>query len=219
LPNYSVVILDEHLQPVDVGRPGELCIGGVGLARGYVRLPELSRQKFILWSQDSFAPRRLYRTGDLARRTPSGDLEFLGRLDSQVKVRGYRIELSEIEAVLMECPGVRSAAVTLHENGENPELAGYIVPKTSDAPDLSLVRGHLRERLPSYMIPRALEILPALPTLPSGKVDRKCLPKPSAERNLGERSLVMPRTGLQRQIAEVWCKVVDVETISISDDL
>ena len=217
LPDYSAVILDEELRLVNDGTPGELCIGGMGLARGYVRLPELSRQKFIVWSQDGCAPQRLYRTGDLARRNRSGDLEFLGRLDSQVKVRGYRIELSEIEAVLMECPGVRSAAVALQENGV--ELTGYIVPKTSDVPDVNRVRGHLRERLPAYMIPGALSILSSLPTLPSGKVDRQRLPKPSPERHPGAHSLVMPRTALQQQIAAVWRNVLGIETISIADDL
>jgi non-ribosomal peptide synthetase-like protein len=220
LPNYSVVIVDEHLQPVNDGAAGELCIGGIGLARGYVRLPELSQQKFILSSQPDSIPGRLYRTGDLARWTRAGELEFLGRLDSQVKLRGYRIELSEIEAVLMECPGVRSAAVSLHEDaGPTPELVGYLVPKTSSAPDLNQVRFHLRERLPSYMIPWSLEILTILPTLPSGKVDRKRLPKPSSERHPGDRQLLMPRTPLQHQIAGVWGKVLRTESISIDDDL
>jgi non-ribosomal peptide synthetase-like protein len=219
LPNYSTVILDEHLRQVNRGAPGELCIGGIGLARGYVRLPELSHQKFIGWSQDGSAPERLYRTGDLARLMPNGDLEFLGRLDSQVKLRGYRIELSEIEAVLMECPGVRSAAVTLHENRGTPELVGYLVSKTSDAPDLDRVQLHLRERLPSYMIPRTFEVLLTLPTLASGKVDRARLPEPSIQRLGRDRQLLMPRTALERQIAETWRSVLGVDTISIHDDL
>jgi non-ribosomal peptide synthetase-like protein len=220
LPNYSAMILDDQLHLVSDGTAGELCLGGIGLARGYVGLPELTGEKFIAWSATGSIPMRLYRTGDLARRSPTGDLEFLGRLDNQVKVRGYRVELSEIEAVLMECPGVRAAAVALHEgNGRTTELVAYVVPKIEAAVDLAQARGHLRVRLPSYMVPGTLELLSALPTLPSGKVDRKALPPPKTERREENHSFVSPHSALESHVAGVWQKVLGTETISIEDDL
>jgi non-ribosomal peptide synthetase-like protein len=220
LPNYSAVILDDQLQPVSDGTTGELCLGGIGLARSYVGLPELTEEKFIVWSLNGSAPTRIYRTGDLARRGPTGDLEFLGRLDNQVKVRGYRVELSEIEAVLMECPGVRSAAAALHEGkAGTTQLVGYVVPKVEASVDFTRARAHLRQRLPSYMIPGTLELLPALPMLPSGKVDRKALPSPTDERHEENRPVVSPQSALELQIAEVWRNVLGTKTVSIEDDL
>ena len=220
LPNCLAVVLDDGLRTAADGTAGELCLGGIGLARGYVGLPEATREKFVQWPAEGSGSRRLYRTGDQVRRAPSGDLEFLGRLDSQVKLRGFRIELSEIEAVLVECPGVKSAAVTLHQNhGSTGELVGYIVPKVSLTPDLSRVRAHLRERLPAYMVPGTLELLQALPTLPSGKVDRKALPKPTALTRGDDRPSVGPRSGLEHQIAQVWHSVLGPKPISVEDDL
>ena len=130
LPNYFACILDGQLQPAAAGAAGELCLGGIGLARGYLGRPELTAEKFIDWTQDGEPPRRLYRTGDLARWTSGGEIEFLGRLDAQVKIRGYRVELSEIESVLLECPGVKAAAAALREDAPGaPQLAGYLVPR------------------------------------------------------------------------------------------
>ncbi|HTL58023.1 MAG TPA: Pls/PosA family non-ribosomal peptide synthetase [Candidatus Limnocylindrales bacterium] len=220
LPNYTVIILDEYLQPAADGIAGELCIGGIGLASGYIGRPELTEQKFIHWSSSEAPQQRLYRTGDLARRTSTGDFEFLGRLDSQVKIRGYRVELSEIEAVLLECPGVRAAAASLHQDiGGTVQLAAYVVSKTSVKPDLTRVRAHLRERLPAYMVPARLEVLPELPTLPSGKVDRKRLPVPTTESREGSPPFVSSRTPLESRVAQVWGHVLGMPAVSVADDL
>jgi non-ribosomal peptide synthetase-like protein len=219
LPNYFVRILDDSLRPVADGAAGELCLGGVGLARGYLGRTELTAEKFIDWSDNGEPPRRLYRTGDRARRTPDGDIEFLGRLDAQVKIRGYRVELSEIESVLLECPGVKSTAVALREDAPGgPQLTAYLVPPGDSPPDLDKIRAVLRARLPAYMIPALLEIVDGLPLLPSGKVDRKHLPAPRARPVAGRRDLVPPRTALERQIAAVWEKLFAPTPVSVRDD-
>jgi len=219
LPNYFARILDGRLRPAAAGAAGELCLGGIGLARGYRGRPELTAKKFIDWTEDAEPPRRLYRTGDLARWTAGGEIEFLGRLDAQVKIRGYRVELSEIESVLLECPGVKAAAAALREDAPGaPQLTGYLVPAGATPPGLDKIRAALRARLPAYMIPARLEILDALPLLPSGKVDRKNLPAPRARPAESRRGLVPPRTALERQIAAVWEKLFAPAPVSVRDD-
>jgi non-ribosomal peptide synthetase-like protein len=219
LPNYSAVILDEKLRPATSGQAGELCLGGIGLARGYTGQPALTAERFIDWSEDGEPPCRLYRTGDLARFTPTGDIEFLGRMDTQVKIRGYRVELSEIEAVLLEIPSIKSAAAVLREDIPGmPQLTAYIVARAGASPDLKFVRGMIRQRLPAYMIPAHLELLPALPVLPSGKVDRKALPPPGSLPSADQREIIQPRTALERQIAAVWEQLFSPARISIRDD-
>ena len=219
LPNYLARILDDRIQPVAAGAAGELCLGGIGLARGYLGRPDLTAEKFIDWAQDGEFPQRLYRTGDLARWTAGGEIEFLGRADAQVKIRGYRVELSEIEAVLLECPGVKAAAVALREDMPGlPQLAAYLVPPDATPPDLDNIRAALRARLPPYMIPAWLEILDRLPLLPSGKVDRKNLPVPRARPAESRRDLIPPRTALERQIAAVWEKLFAPAPVSVRDD-
>src|ERR1035441_550288 len=153
VPNYLACILDEQLRPVAAGVAGELCLGGIGLARGYLGRPELTREKFISLAGDGGPAQRLYRTGDLARWTLDGrDLEFLGRIDTQVKIRGFRVELAEIESVLLECPGVQAAAVALREDvpGVQP-LVAYIVPQSATALDEDVIRATLRAKLPAYI--------------------------------------------------------------------
>jgi non-ribosomal peptide synthetase-like protein len=219
MPHCFARILDGRLQTAPRGEAGELCLGGIGLARGYLGRPELTAEKFIDWAQDGESPMRLYRTGDLARWTPGGDLEFLGRADAQLKIRGYRVELSEIESVLLECPGVLAAAAALREDVPGvPQLTGYIVPRDQCAPDLEIIRGFLRSRLPPFMVPALLEILEALPVLPSGKVDRKSLPAPRARPAERRSNLVPPRTALERQIAAVWEKLFAPAPVSVQDD-
>jgi len=219
LPNYFARILDGQLQLAAPGAAGELCLGGIGLARGYLGRPELTAEKFIDWADNRESPRRLYRTGDLARWTPGGEIEFLGRADAQVKIRGYRVELSEIESVLLECPGVQAAAAALREDVPGlPQLTGYIVPRDQTPPDLESVRAVLRSRLPPCMVPALLEILEELPVLPSGKVDRKNLPAPRARPAENRRALVPPRTALERQIAAVWEKLFAPAPVSVRDD-
>ena len=215
VPNYLACILDEQLRPVPAGTPGELCLGGIGLARGYLGRPELTREKFI-----SFATQRFYRTGDLTRWTPDGSkLEFLGRIDSQVKIRGFRVELGEIESVLLQCPGVQAAAVALREDVPGVrQLVAYLVPQPAIPFDEKAVRARLHTHLPAYMVPALLETLPQLPTLASGKVDRQSLPAPRARATKERPDLVPPRTDLEKQIVAVWEALLAPTPVSVQDD-
>ncbi len=218
VPNYLACILDEGLRPVLLGVAGELCLGGIGLARGYLGRPELTREKFISLVADGGA-QRLYRTGDLARWTPDGQLEFLGRIDTQVKIRGFRVELGEIEAVLLECPGVQAAAVALHGDGPaTQQLVAHIVPQPATPLDMQTIRASMRARLPAYMIPALVETLPQLPTLASGKVDRNRLPTPRTRPAEERGDLVPPRTVLEKQIVPVWEKLFAPTRVSVQDD-
>jgi amino acid adenylation domain-containing protein len=218
IPNYLACILDEGLRSVPAGVAGELCLGGIGLARGYLDRPELTREKFISLGAKGGA-QRFYRTGDLARWTADGKLEFLGRIDSQVKIRGFRVELAEIEAVLLECPGVQAAAVALREDGPAvQQLVGYVVLQSGTPLDEQAIRGRLRERLPAYMVPALVETLPQLPTLASGKVDRKRLPTPRARPAEDRCELMPPRTALEKQIVAVWEELFSPTPVSLQDD-
>ncbi len=190
IANMQLFILDRHRQPVPIGVPGELCIGGVGLARGYLGRPELTAERFISNPFEAETPgqgsARLYRTGDLARYLPDGRIEFLGRLDDQLKIRGHRVEPGEIEAALGRHPQVVQAAVILQRApGREPRLVAYVQPKSlgeRDAGDLKAeLRKSLRGVIPEYMIPEAFAILEELPLTPSGKIDRKVLPPLPAE--------------------------------------
>lgn len=218
LPGYSVCVVDDRLQPVPAETAGELCIGGIGLARGYLGRPDLTREKFIHLTLNGAPQQRFYRTGDLARLNAAGDLEFLGRIDSQVKIRGFRVELSEIEAVLMESPVVKAAVVALREDMPGlHQLAGYVVPRHGAALDLDALRAGLRARLPAYMVPGTIQMLAELPSLPSGKVDRKSLPAP---RNPPQpaRPEAPPRTALEQQILAAWQPLFAPVRVSVRDD-
>ncbi len=211
--NTAIHVLDRALRPVPIGVPGELCIGGVQVARGYLGRPELTAERFVPDPLDGAGGARLYRTGDLARRLPDGEVEYLGRLDHQVKLRGFRIELGEIEAVLALHPQVRAAVVVLR--GER--LVAYVVPH-ADGVEPADLRRHLAERLPEHMLPAAFVSLPALPLTPSGKVDRRALPAydPAVER--GAEAAVPPRTPLERALAAVWTEVLGVERVGVEDN-
>ncbi len=207
VPNYSAYILDERMEPVAVGVAGELHLGGVGIARGYVGRPELTAEKFVrnpfVAAGDVYG--RLYKTGDLARWRPDGEIEFLGRADGQVKLRGFRVELAEIESVLLQDPGVQAAAVTVREEVAGiQQLIGYIVPRAGGEVNEGRVKAALRERLPAYMVPGLIEVLAALPTLPSGKVDRKALPVPRPRATTPAAEHDGPRSAVERKIAAVW---------------
>jgi non-ribosomal peptide synthetase-like protein len=218
LPDCSAWILDEKSRTTPAGTAGELCLGGIGLARGYVGRPELTQEKFI-FVPDASGPLRLYRTGDLARWTPNGEIEFLGRIDTQVKIRGFRVELSEIESVLMECPEVKAAAVVLREDVPALQrLVAYVVPRGAAPLDENAIRSRLRERLPAYMVPAQLEPLAELPTLPSGKVDRKRLPAPAIRPAEKKRDFLPPRTPLEQQIAAAWEKLFAPTPVGADDD-
>ncbi|MFE8605167.1 non-ribosomal peptide synthetase [Archangium violaceum] len=214
LPNVRGYVLDERMQPVPVGVPGELYVGGAGVARGYLRRPELTSQKFVA---DPFSARpgaRLYRTGDLVRWLPDGTIDYLGRVDFQVKVRGFRIELEEIEAVLSSHPGVQQATVVAREDTPGDKrLVAYLVARDGQPFDLAELRGALRQKLPEYMVPSAFVALEKLPLNSSGKVDRKALPAPEQGRIEAAGAYVPPRDALELQVARIWEEVLDVRPV------
>ncbi|MFF5620935.1 amino acid adenylation domain-containing protein [[Kitasatospora] papulosa] len=209
-------VLDARLRPVPLGVPGELCVGGVRLARGYHGRPELTAEQFV---PDPFggAGERLYRTGDLVRYRPDGTLEFLGRIDQQVKVRGLRIELGEIEAALTGHPGVGAAAVTAPEiTPGDRQLAAYVTGRDdSPAPDPDVLRDYLRERLPDYMVPALWTALDTLPMTSSQKIDRKSLPAPATRT---ERAFVAPRDPAEEMVAAIWAEALGLEQVGAEDD-
>jgi amino acid adenylation domain-containing protein len=218
LANTEVYVVDAHLQPVPAGVPGELLIGGLGVARGYLGRAELSAEKFV---PDPFGTRpggRLYRTGDLARWRRDGRLEVLGRIDHQVKLRGYRIELGEIESVLRAHPGVRECVVVCREDRPGDKrLVGYVVPHADAAPGRDDLRAHARRLLPEYMVPSTCVLLPALPLTPNGKVDRRALPAP--EFGTGDAAEpVAPRNAEEETLARLFADVLGLERIDIHAD-
>nr|WP_281404507.1 non-ribosomal peptide synthetase [Pyxidicoccus fallax] len=210
-----VYLLDAFLQPVPVGVPGELFISGEGLARGYVGSPALTAERFLPDPFASEAGARMYRTGDLARWRPDGVLEFLGRKDFQVKVRGFRIELAEVEAALLAFPGVREAVALAREDVPGDKrLVGYVAAESSL--DVGALRSHLQRRLPEYMVPSALVRLDALPLTANAKVDRRALPAPEAR--VDSRPFVPPRTPTEQRLAALWAEVLRVEKVGLHDD-
>ncbi|WP_323747404.1 non-ribosomal peptide synthetase/MFS transporter [Catenulispora rubra] len=219
IQNLRLYVLDAHGEPMPIGVPGELHIGGVGVARGYLNRPGLTADRFV---PDPFGPpgSRLYRTGDSARWRPDGVIEFLGRLDHQVKLRGLRIELGEIEAALRARPGVRDAAVLVRTDVPGDQrLVGYVVGEAdaADPADPAELRRALKETLPDYMVPSAFVTLDALPLSPNGKLDRAALPAPERG-GTSQATYVEPREGLERDIASIWCAVLGVERVGAEDD-
>jgi amino acid adenylation domain-containing protein len=211
--NVQTYILDSYLQPVPIGVPGELHIGGVGLARGYLHRPDLTEAKFI--ANPFNKSQRLYKTGDLVRYLPDGNIEFLGRIDNQVKIRGFRIELGEIETVLVTHPQVSEAVVIDSDDiPGSKRLVAYVVTR-SKSEIKSQLRSFLKQKLPDYMIPSAFVVLDALPLTPNGKVDRRGLPKPDQTRPDVEANYVAPQTEVERTIAAVWQEVLHLENIGI----
>ncbi|HEX7771360.1 MAG TPA: amino acid adenylation domain-containing protein, partial [Pyrinomonadaceae bacterium] len=204
IPDLSVYILDRRMRPVPDMLPGELYVGGAGVARGYLNRAGLTAERFI---PDPFARKagaRLYRTGDLARRLGNGDLEYLGRADDQVKIRGFRIELGEIEAVLNQHESVREAVVVVREDAPNDKrLVCYLVAES--ILEVERLREFLSHKLPDYMIPSAFASLPSIPLTPNGKVDRRALPAPSQARPTLRENYLAPRNELERVLASMWC--------------
>ncbi len=217
IANTSFYVLDHHGQPVPIGVPGELYIGGDGVALGYLNRPELNAEKFV---DDPFAESGpLYRTGDLMRWRENGTLEFLGRIDQQVKLRGFRIELGEIEAVLDSHPDVGASVVIVREDKPGDQrLGAYIVAAGDEAPELEDLRRLLRTKLPPFMVPSAFVVLPSLPVTANGKLDRAGLPAPDGARPDLARSFAAPETPLQETLASIWREVLAVDRVGIDDD-
>jgi amino acid adenylation domain-containing protein len=214
IDNIQLYVLDQEMQPVPPGTPGELYIGGVGLARGYLNRPELTEERFV---PNPFGPpgSRLYKTGDLARHRPDGALEFLGRIDTQVKIRGQRVELGEIEAALREHP-VRDAAVALREDRPGDQrLVAYVVPR-GEAPSAEDLRAGLKRVLPDYMVPATYVVLDALPMTPNGKLDRNALPAPQQEPT--KEVSAEPRTDVEKLMATLWQEALGIDRVGIDDD-
>jgi non-ribosomal peptide synthetase-like protein len=222
LPNYIACILDSNLRPVNKGDSGELCLGGPGLAKGYLNRPELTETKFIANpnQDEAGAPERLYRTGDRVRLTEQDQLEFLGRVDDQVKLRGYRIELGEVESALRALPGISQAAATVCDDGLGlTQLVGYVVPAVAAALafDEAAARALLRAQLPSFMVPALLEVVPSIPTLTSGKVDRSSLPAPRL-RQVSEISSEAGLTEMEHRVMAIWQSLFASQSIGREDN-
>lgn len=210
IDNTALLVLDGRDKPCPVGVPGELNIAGIGLARGYLGRPDLTAAAFV---SDARVPGgRRYRTGDLVRWRADGNLEFLGRIDDEVKIRGNRLSLGEVQAVMESCPGVRSAVVTAEQSDNHSTyLVGYFV-----SPDVTIdrLRAHVAERLPAYMVPTVFMELTALPQTASGKLDRRSLPRPGAP----DRSAVAPRTAAEAVLVEVFASVLGVDSVGVHEN-
>ena len=217
IANSQAYVLDAAGQPVPIGMVGELYLGGTGLARGYLRQPDLTSDRFLPDPFSSQPGQRLYRTGDLVRYLPDGALAFIGRRDGQIKLRGYRIELGEIEAVLREHPGVREAVVLLREVApRDKRLLAYIVPQAKSLLE-NEVRTYLERRLPYYMLPSALILLEHFPLSPNGKMDRDALPLPAALPAQEQIGYVAPRTPLEEVLADIWAEVLG-QQVGVDDN-
>jgi amino acid adenylation domain-containing protein len=226
LPNVTCYVLDRQQQPVPVGVPGELYIGGAGVAQGYLNRPELTAERFVV---SPFRPdERLYRTGDLVRYRPDGDLEFLGRIDQQVKLRGFRIELEEIAAVLREQAAVQDALVLARAAGTgDPRLVAYVlrtpaapddaVAAPDDAASASALRAVAGARLPEYMVPAAFVFLDAWPLTPSGKIDRAALPSPERADQGATQPYVAPRTEAEATLAQICAELLGLKRVGAED--
>jgi amino acid adenylation domain-containing protein len=216
IANTEIYILDAAGEPVPIGVPGELCVAGVQLARGYLHRPELTAEKFIPHPFSSEAGARLYRTGDLARYLSDGTIEYLGRIDHQVKIRGYRIEPGEIESVLSQHPQVSQAVVLAHTSDRGvQQLVAYIVTHPEIALSVTEVRDFLREQLPAYMVPSAFVELDALPLTPNGKVDRNALTAFNPISLDLEQGYQAPTTELEKTIATFWQEALHLEKVGI----
>ncbi len=217
IANTHVYVLDSNLEPVPVGIPGELYIGGMGLARGYRGQPQLTADRFV---SNPFRPgERLYRTGDQVKWLPDGRLDYVGRIDYQVKLRGFRIELGEIESVLGNDPTVKQAVVIVREDAPGDKrLVAYVAPRDGSACDPSGLRRALRELLPDYMVPAAIVPLSEFPLTPNGKVDRTSLPAPSGEAAHDGVQAIEPRNRVELQLVAIWEQVLGITPIGVRDN-
>ena len=219
ISNIQVYLLDSRLEPVPIGCSGELHVGGIGLARGYLNRPDLTAERFI---PNAFAlepGQRLYCTGDLARYLPDGTIEYLGRIDHQVKLRGFRVELGEIEAALCEQPAVKAAVVVAREDGASQQrLVAYVVPANGLPPVADELRSTLEQRLPEYMVPSAFVMLAELPRLPNGKIDRASLPTPERAHRQSHKDFVAPHDRVEETLQQIWQQVLGIPQIGVNDN-
>ncbi|MEU2613186.1 amino acid adenylation domain-containing protein [Micromonospora sp. NPDC007271] len=223
--NTTCHLLDEDLRPVPAGAVGEICLGGAAVGRGYLGQPALTADRFV---PDPFSAQpggRLYRTGDYARRRGDGTLQFAGRRDGQVKVRGHRVELGAVESAAERHPAIAECAAAVHQDPADPDsqlLVGYLVrrgrPGDPDSDLVPTVRRHLRQLLPSYLVPDRLVVLPELPRTGTGKVDRVALPRPAGNVRRAEHPYVAPRTQLEREIAECVGELLQLDRVGVTDD-
>ncbi len=214
LPDLQVWVLDAHHQQVSIGVPGQMYVGGAGVTCGYHQRPELTVEKFI--EIEIFGKRqRVYKTGDLARWLPDGNLEYLGRIDNQVKLRGFRIELSEISVTLSQHEAVNEAVVALHNKEDNPSLAAYVTLSMPIDEVPGILRSWLKTRLPEYMLPASFTVLDKLPLTPNGKIDRKALPTPDLSIQAEQQ---FPRTETEHLLCNLWSQVLGIEVTSISSN-
>lgn len=226
LANLNLYILDEEMQLLPIGVPGEICVSGIGVGDGYWKNEEKTNLSFVpnpftdtINSLPGNRKDLIYKTGDLGRWLTDGNIEFLGRIDHQVKIRGFRVELGEIETFLGQHPNVRENVVVVQqEQADNVQLVAYVVAKTEVVPSVSELRSFLKGKLPDHMIPSAFVVLKNLPLAPSGKVDRKALPKPDNLRPELETAYVSPRNEIERTVADIWQKVLKVEKVGIKDN-
>jgi amino acid adenylation domain-containing protein len=231
IANTQIYILDQYLQPVPVGVAGELHIGGVSLAQGYLNRPELTQERFISnpfkrsrgageqgSRGETFNCDRLYKTGDLARYLPDGNIECLGRIDNQVKVRGFRIELGEVEAVLSQHGDVEGCCIIAHEDTPGDKrLIAYVVAHHNSTPTISELRQFLKAKLPDYMVPSAFVMLEEMPLTPSGKVDRRALPAPDLHSSNSDK-YVAPRNQVELELTLIWSRILKVDKVGVKDN-
>jgi amino acid adenylation domain-containing protein len=219
ITNAEVHFLDPALEPVPAGEVGEIYLGGARLATGYWNRPAWTAERFVPHPSPPHPGARLYRSGDLGRLRPDGDLEFRGRVDDMVKVRGNRVELPEIEAALTACPGVREAVVQARPTDQgDAQLVAYIVPERRPAPAVHELRRRLAERLPPFMVPQAFLMLEALPLTPAGKVNRRALPQPDNSRPDLETAYIPARSPTEERLARIWCELLGLNRVGIRDD-
>jgi amino acid adenylation domain-containing protein len=218
IANTYAIILDQHLRPVAQGAQGELYLGGVNLARGYLRRPELTAERFIP-NPCSIPSERLYRTGDLAKLEPDGNFEFVGRVDGQVKIRGFRIELGDVESALRSCPSVKEAVVIAqNDRADHKRLVAYFVAQPKHSPSVSELMEFVRGRLPAYMVPSVFVPLEALPLTPSGKLDRQALVPPEEARPALAQPCADPITRGEADLAAIWAEVLQIQKVGIHDN-
>lgn len=219
IANTRVYILDKNLQPVPVGTAGELHIGGVGVARGYLNRPDLTAERFV---RDPFSAEpgaRMYKTGDMARYLDDGEIAYLGRVDEQIKILGYRIEPVEIEAAIDRHPAIESSVVVAFgPAGEEKRLAAYLVTSNGTIPAAAELRSFLQSSLPDYMVPSMFVKLQSLPLTANGKIDRAALPEPNAENTLRDDVFMPPRTPVEERLATILCSLLNLNEVSVNDN-